>query len=268
MNILKTVSRLATVCVPGKERRKKARLRTEDFLNLLLHTEKYVCTRNFERCLAVNTALPREKFHIISLGTNCFVRMTLNLWGLKPRKAEGELSMPFDLAVHPLSVVIKYLKNRFDGYFDEIEFDEENGYWVNRKDGIKFIHERNDDRDFFIARYEKRIANLLSALADDKPCLLVCHDSGEVNGKEVDELYQLLQTFCGHKKFKLIMAVFNGTVSSCNENVIVYTDNFPYEGYLYMDKKVKFTKAGYGFEEPFVRLCRKEVIKLTGGKNA
>lgn len=114
MKFLKSVSRLLTIPVLGKERRKRARLEVEEALNALFRTEKYIYTRRFEQAAALNLSLPRQNFHVISLGTNCFPRMTLNLWGLKPRKAEGEPSMPFDLSVHPLPVVVKYLKNQKD----------------------------------------------------------------------------------------------------------------------------------------------------------
>lgn len=268
MAMLKRISRLLTSVVPGKERRKTARLKVEDGLNALFRTEKFICTKNFEADFVWNVSLPREKFHIISLGTNCFARMTLNLWGLKPRKADGEPSMPFDLAVHPLPVVVKYLKNRFDKYFDGIQYDEENGYWVKPQDGISFVHEKENNRIFFEERYQKRISALFAAMEDDTPCLFVCHVPGDVDGRDADDLYQVLKTYCGHKKFELLLVVFNGTVGKCNENIKIYADEFPYKGYLYMDKKVKFTQAGYGFEEPFVRCCREEVIKLTENGNA
>lgn len=264
MKVLKSIARMLTLSIPGKIRRKNARLKVEDFLNALCKTEKYRCGRRFEQEVSVNKSLPREQFHIISLGTNCFVRMTLNLWGLKPRKADGELSMPFDLSVHPLPVVVKLLETHFEGYFKHIEFDEKNGYWINSELGIKFIHEKENNREAFIERYRKRIENFYAALQDDKPCLLVCHDMRSVDGQQINALWAAVQKLCPHKKIKLIAAVFNGTVGNCNENINIYTNEFPYKGYLYMDKMVKFTKAGYAFEEPFVRLCREEVLNLLG----
>lgn len=266
MKLLKNISRFATILIPGKGNRKTARLKAEDFLNALFCTEKYRCQRHFEKEFGINKNLPQKDYHIVSLGTNCFARMTLNLWGLKPRKAEGGLSMPFDLSVHPLSAVIKYLNNHFAGYFDDIEFDEKNGYWVNPRDNIKFIHEKENNRQAFIERYQQRIENLYAAFNDDKPCLLVCHDCGIADGDKINELYNVLQNYCGHKKFKLLLAVFNGTVGKCDENIKVYTDNFPYKGYLYMDKNVKYTMAGFRFERPFVCCCREEVINLLENK--
>ena len=88
------------------------------------------------------------------------------------------------------------------------------------------------------------------------------YDMGGVDTAKVNELYDFIQTRCVRKKFKLILAVFNGTVGKCNENIKVYTDNFPCKNYLYMDKFAKFTKAGYHFEEPFLRFCREEVLEM------
>ena len=268
MKLLKNVARLVTIFVPGRERRKRARLKLEKILHALLRTEYYRCSKWWEAIAAFNASLPREKFHIISLGTNCFARMTLNLWKLKPRKAEGELTMPFDLAVHPLSVVVDNLKNNFNSYFEYIEFSDEKGFFSNRAKGVNFVHDKENDFHLFEERYQRRIADLKAAMTDDKPCLFVCHLLGDVRGEEADELYNVLQISCGHKKFKLLLAVFNGSVGKCNENIKVYTAKFPYEGYSYMDKNVKFTQAGYDFEEKFVLCCRGELLKLLEDENA
>ena len=92
MKFLKSVSRLLTIPVLGRERRKRARLEVEKALNALFRTEKYIYTRRFEQAAALNLSLPRQNFHVISLGTNCFPRMTLNLWGLKPDRKSTRLN--------------------------------------------------------------------------------------------------------------------------------------------------------------------------------
>ena len=38
-----------------------------------------------------------KKYEIVSLGVNCLPRTILTRHGIKPRKADGELSCPFDL---------------------------------------------------------------------------------------------------------------------------------------------------------------------------
>ncbi|MFQ8668419.1 MAG: hypothetical protein ACLSA1_06545 [Alphaproteobacteria bacterium] len=49
MKFLKSVSRLLTIPVLGRERRKRARLEVEEALNALFRTEKYIYTRRLSR---------------------------------------------------------------------------------------------------------------------------------------------------------------------------------------------------------------------------
>ena len=65
MKFLKSVSRLLTIPVLGRERRKRARLEVEKALNALFRTEKYIYTRRFEQAAALNLSLPRQNFHVI-----------------------------------------------------------------------------------------------------------------------------------------------------------------------------------------------------------
>lgn len=262
MNLVRGTARYLTMLIPFKGWRKTARQKAEDGLNRLFRTEHYRCEKEFEAMHREMIAMPREKFHFISLGTNCFVRLTFNLWGIKRRKAEGGVSMPFDLAIHPLPVVIKFLNNDFAGYFDNCVYDQENGYWINPQDDIKFIHEKENDREAFEERYRNRIENLREALADELPALLACHVMGDVDGKLVDKLYDAVQKRCPHKKFTLLMFVFNGKVSAHQSPAVIYETNFPYEGYLYMDRYVKYTRDGLNFEKSTVLKCRDLILDL------
>ena len=265
MNTAKTISRLVTLPIPFKNYRKNSRKKIEEILNLVLAPEKAKCLRDFKKEYIYNTNLPRDKFHIISLGTNCFVRMTLNLWELKPRKAEGEKTMPFDLSIHPLQSILDFLKNDFNGYFENVVFDEQNQFWVNPRYGIKFIHDKVNDRQLFEKRYKARIENFNSALSDNKPCLFICHVLGNPDVRLVNNLYETLKNKCTNKNFKLILAVFNGVLEDCDKNIKIYARNFPYENYLYMDKNVKFSQSGYEFEYNFMNCCRTELLNLLEG---
>ena len=46
---------------------------------------------------------------IVSLGVDCLFKQYLTEMGYKPRRAQGELTLPFDLAVHNYESVIKIL---------------------------------------------------------------------------------------------------------------------------------------------------------------
>ena len=262
MNTAKTISRLVTLPIPFKNYRKNSRKKIEEILDIVLEPEKAKCLRNFKKEHLYNTTLPRDKFHIISLGTNCFVRMTLNLWELKPRKAEGEKTMPFDLSIHSLDSILYFLKNDFINYFDDISFDEQNQFWINPKYNIKFVHDKINDRQLFENRYKARIENFHLALRDNKPCLFICHIQGNSDASWINNLYETLQNKCTNKNFKLILAIFNGVAENCDKNIKIYARNFPYENYLYMDKNVKFTQLGYEFEYGFMNCCRTELLNL------
>ena len=78
---------------------------------------------------------------IVSLGFNCLPRTTLTLWGIKPTKEQGELSYPFDLAMHRLPAVIRLLKTDFQDYFDDIIFNKERKYFCKKDDTVFFNHD-------------------------------------------------------------------------------------------------------------------------------
>ena len=81
MNLARNTARLLTMGIPLKSWRKTARQKVEDGLNRLFKTEHYRCEQEFEAFHREMLAMPRDKFHFVSLGTNCFVRLTYNLWG-------------------------------------------------------------------------------------------------------------------------------------------------------------------------------------------
>ena len=63
-----------------------------------------------------------KKYEIVSLGCNCMPRTVLTRLGIKPRKAQGELSCPFDLVKHNSQRIIYYLETDFKDYLDDLHF--------------------------------------------------------------------------------------------------------------------------------------------------
>lgn len=97
----------------------------------------------------------------VTIGTNCFTRLILTKMGVKPRKKDGELSCPFDLCLAPIASVEQLLKNKFDDFFENIEYDKENLIWKNTKYNIVFPHDYLlENKEEFIKRYQLRYENL------------------------------------------------------------------------------------------------------------
>ena len=106
-----------------------------------------------------------KKVEIVSLGINCLPRTVLTRNRIKPRKAEGELSCPFDLALHILPNIVHYLETDFCDYFSDIYFEirkrnifdlRKKGLW-KKADGTKFFHDKDckaDDKEEYHRKSE------------------------------------------------------------------------------------------------------------------
>lgn len=174
----------------------------------------------------VNHELVKNRnYKIISLGSDCLPRTVATIWGLKPRKYSGELSCPFDLALHPYTAVVEALKTNFDNYLNPTHLRAhfiEKGYDSSEKfscikntyHNCTFSHERGDrfsENNFerFIQVYRRRISNFYQYLNSSPVLFLVYSDcSVDINS---------LVTVIAHKfpqlKFKVILILLNDNIS-------------------------------------------------------
>lgn len=259
MKNIRKIARILTLPIIGKERRKTARQKTEAFIHKFLRTEYYRCEQIYLKGYEENRKIGFDKYHLISLGYNCFARMTFNYWGLKPRKADGEKTMPFDISVHPLESVCQLLESHFAHYFDKIEFSDKGNCWINPEFKITFVHDHENDKELFLERYHSRIKALDEAIGDDIPCLFFAYNEGEIEAAKINQLYQILLKICSHKPFKLIYMVFNAPLpEGINQNIATYQADYP-QGYVHMDKFTKYTFAGLGFEKAVVDFTREKL---------
>lgn len=89
-----------------------------------------------------------KKSKIVSLGFDCCMRTILTKLKYKPSKKEGELSMPFDLTIHPYETMCEYLQTDFRDYFEDISW-KSHFCEIRKKDvknmingkGVFFVHE-------------------------------------------------------------------------------------------------------------------------------
>ena len=125
---------------------------------------------------------------VISLGSDCLPRTVLTRWGIKPSRAQGELSCPFDLAGCTYDGVLRLLR---DDFKDLVNPDclkmlsSHNAHFgipmpANHQYGLTFNHERGDywiEDDFknLISRYRKRVDNFYQYIKSH-PVLFVFHD--------------------------------------------------------------------------------------------
>lgn len=119
---------------------------------------------------------------VVSLGCDCVSRAVLARWGLKKTAKLGELTGPFDLAVHPPESICDLVLGGFADYMEpaQLEYEAADQVCVNRRYVAHFNHEVGPDYaadEFAKLReiYARRIANFHEVVADPRPLALVAH---------------------------------------------------------------------------------------------
>lgn len=106
-----------------------------------------------------------RNYKIIPVGNYCLPRVITTINRIKPPKKYGEETFPFDLCFSDFVSNTHFINSKFNGFFDDLEFDEKLNYYVNKKFNYIFNHD-NEPLDDFKKRYNKRIDNLYNAVSD------------------------------------------------------------------------------------------------------
>lgn len=246
--------------IPKKRLRVALRCKTDAFLNKIFHTSKGNRIRKFEKIFYENAA-KSSKYKIYSLGTNCYARVVTTAWGLKPRKKQGELTLPFDISVHPLPSILKILNNKFQDYFDDIFFD--GNCWVNPKYNLKFVHDSVDNKEAFEALFKKRIENFYNILKNPIPTMFICMVE-EYYGEDVfADLFKYLQKMRAGRPFKLFIINYSNTDLIVPHDVALYSHKIETDLEKdYMKPNLQYLEEGFNFEYPLVLKIREELNAL------
>lgn len=227
----------------------------EDFINQVIRVLFKKTLQEQEQ----NQPIMYPEVNIVSLGCNCIARTILTRHNIKPRKSQGELSCPFDLAIHHTKRVSYYLENDFEGYFDDLKCEpykrnfldfRGRGVW-SKNDGTKFNHDKDcgvKDHDKLVNRIESRIKNLRSILNSDKPILFV---QGLVDNEDVENLYNVLSKLRNGKDFRLLIYDFKHNISKSYENIKIVDIPYPTSDYRRNWNRPKYynSEDGKKFEE-------------------
>ena len=174
----------------------------------------------------VNYELVKNRnYKIVSLGSDCLPRTVTTIWGLKPRKFVGELSCPFDLALHSYAAVVEAIKTDFANYLNPAYLETysiEKAYDSSEKFScIKntyydctFSHERGDrfsENNFekFIEVYRQRIANFYQYL-NSSPVLFLVYSDCSI---DINNIVEVLAQKFPQLKFKVMLILLNENIS-------------------------------------------------------
>lgn len=179
-------------------------------------------------------------YNFISLGRDCFSRTLLTWWNMKHTKAEGELSMPFDLAMHHIKTVTAFLKNDFADFFEALRFDEQTQNWHNDKYGNIYNHDQTCvELEDFKSRYLARIENFRQAVSDKDNLFFVYHDVlwDKLKKKHIKRLAKALSGI-RKKKFRLIVITPRFKRIRAKNVSVIYAKE-PYIDYIWWNEEHK-----------------------------
>lgn len=141
--------------------------------------------------------------HIISLGKDCMSRSIPTRYLLKKKKKEGELTLPFDLAIHRYDAVCDLINNEFYNYVNSECLEIENGIIQHKEYFIRYTHERDSiffENNFYYLtkKYEERVANFYNYIKDDRILFISTFPVYPI------ELYSILKIKFPGLNFKLL----------------------------------------------------------------
>lgn len=238
--------------------------------------EKYHYLKTRENYLKKNQNKDIFSYRIISLGSDCFSRTIPTLWGLKPRKRQGEKGYPFDLSDHPLPAIVKYLENDFRDYFESLEFNEQLQYWLILKDGILYCHEddcNKDSKETIIKRFSQRINNLRYILQEDnKPTLFIsnfCPLLAPTDITEIKHLYERLYAKIKElrqtRPFEFLIVDTSGKLKNIefSKGINLLSCDFLPQPYVWHQPQYQYKKSGLKFELLFINKIEQLLEKMT-----
>ncbi len=200
-------------------------------------------------------------YTFVSLGGDCFVRTVLTRWGMKKTAAMGELSCPFDLAVHPTAAVTELLASDFANYFTGLEFSEELDCVVNPTLNIQFNHDKGrrfaeNDYQELRTRYARRMQNFRALMGSEKPIHFIHHTkvSTAALAAEVEQLFRQITTLRANRPthciwihtppFESNEKFWMGDRGFCQQIIAPY----PIKGYIWHRPRHSFSARGHAFE--------------------
>ncbi len=217
-------------------------------------------------------------YRIVSLGSDCFSRTIPTLWGVKPRKRQGEPGCPFDLSTNFLSGIVRNIEEDFANYFNTLHFNGR--FWEIARSNTVFSHENDcgpNDENTIRKRFSGRIDNFRRALADVRPALFVHHFIRGLNDATPDETAKLLNRLwqllndkrCG-LPFRLLV------VDHCNyipaaeliPQICLFAPDYLPDDYLWNYPEFEFSAAGLRFETEFIEISQKLINQMKTDKKS
>ncbi len=208
-------------------------------------------------------------YKVVSLGIDCLSRTIPTRWGLKPPKALGERTHPFDLAVHPYETLCAVLAEDFESYLDTAQLAmSPRHYVVHKRLKIQFNHEIGDmfaDNQYahFIECYRRRIANFREDV-NNHPVLFILHMT---SNHVPTELAEILSRRLARDDWRLLVIntsdrpYDDAALAAASPRMRLHHVPYPYANYVWHTVPHFTTPGGQTFERRIVCAVREAIVE-------
>ncbi|MBE6402685.1 MAG: hypothetical protein E7039_03050 [Lentisphaerae bacterium] len=209
-------------------------------------------------------------YKIVSLGADCMPRTYPTVYMLKPCRAAGEKSMPFDLARTPPQGLVRFLENDFADYInDKWQYDHENGRWLNDPaTGVWYSHDRDCGPDQLAElhkRVQRRINNFHEMLKFPGLVFFLLHKRLEGDIKDIDRACAALRKMRKDLPTKIVVIANDQSEEPSElENAEYFLLKHPLNAHDWFEPEVRFTVEGIHYEMQVVKLIRQLLQKELG----
>jgi hypothetical protein len=211
----------------------------------------------------IKQVLINKEYNYISLGYDCLPRTVATRWGIKKTKKEGELSLPFDLAVNHIFSVVNLLKEDFNGFMDPKRLGvNENNKIYHKKFKTVFNHEIDekfikDSFSLLCEMYNKRVKNFKNLRNCSIPNVLVHALSPNCDRNNIISLTETVSNYFLNKNIIIILntweenTVDKTIIEKCSGQVFYHHEQYP-EGRTWYDPLFFSSTEGQKFETNIV----------------
>jgi hypothetical protein len=222
-----------------------------------------ICTKlNYAESICAERLLNRQKKNevtLVSLGYDCLPRTMLAKYGLIASRADGRLTMPFDLAVHPIIAVKNLISTDFGNYAlsENISFAKQ-GHAIIPQLGVHLNHdiptaEMEDPVKEIVKRIDRRVRAFRGLKKSRK--LIFVHHVQNATPNDCIELLGLLKRYFPKKEVRLIVVDTRHNASPArpsSQDIDWILSPRPYPEYRWHDEACCASVEGRLFERRII----------------
>ncbi len=191
--------------------------------------------------------------------------------GLKKNKLEGELTLPFDLAIHRYDAVCDLIRSDFDDYTNPKYLELDNGVIRHKKYFVRYTHEKSqkfsdDNFKYLVEKYDLRVENFKKYISENNVLFVSTFPLYPL------ELFEVIKNKYPKLNFKIVNFDTRPFLSDTeiyrsqafieyNPQIIYIRSPVPSEDYIWWKEECYNSRQGKDFES-YINYHIKSVVEV------